>query len=524
MMNIKKRGLLASAGAIVTAAALALGGAIAAHAAPVAEMPSTAGLIITKLEQPDNAGAPATGLPQTTNQAVIPGVSFEAVQVPLSHDPLTNDGQKEIAGVTLAQAKADTVGISASRTGVTDAAGQIHWQTAANDSVRDGLDLEAGLWLIRETAAPAGVVPSGDFLVAVPLTHPTDRNTWLNTIYIYPKNRTVEGSKTVENLESFVVGDTVTWTIDLDNPSPRDTGSGEYYPADMLRVVDVLDEAFLTTAIDGSGMSVTAPSGFVSPTDYTVEVVSDAGYSTVTLDFTEAGLAKLAATPTQNVVMTLDTVIEQAGVIENSARFFSSKAQTTPRETTTSTMKYGDYALVKLSEGSPEGVTPSLAGAEFMVFTSKDDALAAQRGDQAALARAAKPDVTVPGYDPATGVWTTDAAGRVDISGLRYSGFANGESFGTADPRFVTYWLVETKSLPDHQLLAEPVSFIIDEHSNTSLHGQTIVNQFDRGGFLLPLTGGTGTLLLTVGGLVLLATVLVIARRRRSVLADAATA
>lgn len=523
MMNIKKRGLLASAGALVTAAALALGGAIAAHAATASEMPPASGLIITKLEQPDEPGTPATGLPQASGQAVIPGVSFEAVRVPLAKNPLTNEGQKEIAGTTLAQAKAATVGVAAARTGVTDANGQIHWQTAAPEAVRDGLDLEAGLWLIRETAAPAGVVPSGDFLVAVPLTHPTDRNTWLNTIYVYPKNRTVGGSKTVENLKSFVVGDTVTWTIDLDNPSPRDTGTGEYYPADMLRVVDVLDDAFLTTAPDGSGMTVTAPSGLVKPTDYTVGVVSEAGHSTVTLDFTDAGLAKLAETPAQNVVMTLDTVVEQAGVIENSARFFSSKTQTTPRETTTSTMKYGNYALVKLSAGAPADVTTSLAGAEFMVFTSEDDALAAKRGDEAALARAVRPNVTVPGYDRATGVWTTNGDGRVDISGLRYSGFANGESFGKNDPRFVNYWLVETRALTDHQLLAEPVSFVVDENSSTPLHGQTIVNQYDRGGFLLPLTGGAGTVLLSVGGVVLLVAVLVIARRRRGAIAAAPT-
>lgn len=514
MSHIQKRGLLASAGALVTAAALVLGGAAAAQAVTSSEMPKSSGFVITKLEQPDENGAPATGLPQTSDLAVIPGVTFEAYQVPLENDPLSNAGQKEIAGTTLAQAQAKIAGLAASRDGVTDSAGQIHWQSSAAAQQKDGEDLEAGLWLVRETATPAGVVPSGDFIVGVPLTHPTERNTWLDTIYVYPKNHTVGGSKTVENTENFVVGDTVTWTITIDNPSGRDN-NGEYYAADMLRVTDELDDAFLTTATDGSGMNVTAPAGLVKGTHYEVNVTAAGGKSTVTVNFTDTGLAKLVETPTAPVVMQLQTKIEQAGVIENSARFTTSESQTTPGEIPGTSMKYGDYALVKLSEGAPEGTTPSLAGAEFMVFTSEADALAAKAGDQAALERAVRPNVTVPGYDPVAGTWTTNDAGRVDISGLRYSGFANGESFGPSDSRYVTYWLVETKALADHQLLAQPVSFIVDEDSATQ-SSETIVNQYNREGFVLPLTGGTGTLMLTIAGLVLLATVLAVARRRRN--------
>ncbi|KAM9863412.1 SpaH/EbpB family LPXTG-anchored major pilin [Leucobacter sp. BZR 635] len=514
MFEIRKRGLFASAAAFATAVALALGGAVSAQATTNSTMPESSGLVITKLEQPDTSGVPATGLPQTSDLPAIPGVGFEAYQVPLENDPLTNDGQREIAGFTLAEAQAAVAGASAGRTGVTDANGQIHWQTAAAEGQRDGQDLQAGLWLVRETSTPAGVVPAGDFIVAVPLTHPTERNTWLDTIYVYPKNHTVTGSKTVDNDGEFVVGDTVTWTITIDNPSARDTTTGEYFAADMLQVVDELTEAYLTTALDGSGMTVTAPAGLVKGTHYEVTVVSDGGKRTVTVDFTEAGLAKLVETPTAAVVLKLETKIEQVGVIENSARFSTSTSQTTPGEIPGTSMKYGSYALVKLSEGAPEESAVSLAGAEFMVFTSEEDALAAKAGDQAALDRAVRPEVTVPGYDRDAGTWTTNADGRVDITGLRYSGFADGESFGESDDRYVTYWLVETQSLDGHQLLAQPVSFIVDEDSATQT-AETIVNQYDRGGFVLPLTGGTGTLLLTIGGIALLITVLLIARRRQ---------
>lgn len=512
MSNFNKRGLLASVGALVTVAALALGGAAAAQASS-AKMPDRSGLIITKLEQPESSGAAATGLPQESDLPPIAGVTFEAMRVPLLGDPMTNEGRTEIANTTLADAQNLVGDAPADRTGVTDAAGEIHWQTSAAAGKKDGEDLEAGLWLVRETQSPAGVVPAGDFLVGLPLTDPSDRSKWLNTVYVYPKNHTVEGTKEAEDTGDLSVGSTVTWAITIDNPSPRNTGTGEYGPADMFRVIDELTEEYLTTPMDGSGLTVTQPAGLNKGGDYTVNVASTGGKRIVTVDFTAAGLNKIAAVPTQQVVLKLETLIVKGGVIENSARFYTSETQTDAKEIPGKEIKLGDYALTKKSEGAPAGTTPNLAGAEFMVFSNEEDAIAANNGDQAARERAVRPDVSVPGYDKAAGTWTTNSDGRVDVIGLRYSGFAEGESFGEGDPRYITYWLVETLSLEGHQMLSQPISFIIDGDSATQ-DTQTIVNQYDRGGFVLPLTGGTGTLLLTLAGLALLVTVLAVARKR----------
>lgn len=503
MLNIKKRGLLASAGALVTAVALAFGGAAAAQAAPVDTMPETSGLVITKLEQPAENGAAATGLEQTGLTAkAIEGVTFEAYKVPLTKNPMSNEGQQEIAGTTLAAAKAAVASKSADRTGITDAAGVVRWEGAQA--------LDAGLWLVRETNTPAGVVAAGDFLVAAPLTHPTNLNTWLDTIYVYPKNHTVLGQKTVENAADLKVGDTVTWTITVDNPSPRDNATGAYIATDKLQIVDVLDDAFLKTAADGSGVKVTAPAGLAFGDDYTVNVAAAGGKSTVTIDFTAKGLAKVAAAATADVVLTLDTVVTQPGEIKNVAHFYSSKSQTEPKEIPGTEVKYGNYALIKKSEGAPEGKTANLAGAEFMVFASAADARAAVNGDADALAKALKPAAG----SHTDGVWTTNADGRVDITGLRYSNFADGKEIAKGQPGYQSYWLVETKALQDHQLLAEPVEFVVTKESATQTT-QTIVNQYDRGGFVLPLTGGTGTIMLTVAGIALLAVVLIVARRRQ---------
>ncbi|GAA1326774.1 hypothetical protein GCM10020360_23300 [Nonlabens tegetincola] len=498
----------------MTVVALALGGSVAAQASTV-KMPDRSGLIITKHEQPDEAGTPATGLPQDTGLPVIPGVTFEAYQVPLNNDPMTDAGRAEIAGIDLAEAQGKVSGVAATRSGTTDAQGQIHWQSSAAPGQKDGEDLGAGLWLVRETAAPAGVIRAGDFLVAVPLTDPTNGEQWLNTIYVYPKNQTVEGEKTVDNESDFTVGSTVTWRISIDNPSPFNALTGAYEPAEMFRVVDVLRDEYLSTDATGQDFTVVSPAGMVWGQDYTVTVEpgQSAGTTALTLEYTASGLDRLAEAPTERAVMELKTLVVKGGVIENSAQFWTSESQGEPGEIPGTSMKYGDYALIKKSAGTPVGALPSLSGAEFMVFTTEQDALDAQNDVPGAKDKAVRPAVNVPGYDPVAGTWTTNADGRVDITGLRYSGFANGESFGPGDPRYVTYWLVETRALEGHQLLAQPFSFIIDEDSATQTT-EEIVNQYDRNGFVLPLTGGAGTLVLTIAGLALLATVLVVARRR----------
>lgn len=539
MSTRTQRGLLTGLSAVVVAAALALGGGVAANAAPVNEMPDSSDIIITKTEQP-STGVAANGLPQTPPGAPIEHVFFEAYAVPVAGTPGTNAWQQAIAGTNLAQAQA-AIGATptAAFSGETDIDGVIRWN-----------DVPWGLYLVRETGAPSDVIRAGDFLVAVPLTDPASAGgaltSWLDEIYVYPKNGRSDVEKTVENAEQLKVGDTVTWIIDTAIPDVRDQTTGAFLATDRFEIHDVLTDSQLSTT--AAGVNVTSPAGFVKGAagDYTVESAT-AGMAPNTTTtwkvvFTQAGRDKLAAAltahaadtdpdkgPAPRVLVTLDTLVKSVGEIPNSALVFpngSSITENTPLESDPSTVKYGSYALQKQSQGVPDGTTPNLAGAEFMVFASEAAALAADPAD--AIKPAGNP----------TGVWTTDAQGRVDLSGLRYSDFADGEpqtkfldapgqtcadkNVGPAsatcvvNAKFQTYWLVETKALQNHQLLAEPHPFIVNADSaSTTTQTEAIVNQYNRNGFVLPLTGGTGTLLLTIGGIALLAIVLVAARRRR---------
>ena len=92
-----------------------------------------------------------------------------------------------------------------------------------------------------------------------------------------------------------------------------------------------------------------------------------------------------------------------------------------------------------------------------------------------------------------------------------------GDDGTTCEPnvKFQTYWLVEVTALDGHQLLSEPIEFTVNAATTALTSQQTVENQENRNGFVLPLTGGMGTAFLTIGGLALLALVLIVARRRR---------
>lgn len=525
MSTSKKRGLLASAAALVTAATLALGGSVVASAATVTDMPSESGVIITKLEQPSSPGDRATGeqLPDLAGYTPINGVTFEAYAVPVVDGddnpiaPGTNEWQEAVVDMTVGAAQTLVGGSpTAVRTGVTANGGVIIWETGTTGN--QGASLDRGLYLIRETAAPVGVIPSGDFLLAVPLTNPSDLDKWLTTIYVYPKNGNVSGVKTVVNAEDYVVGNTVTWTINLNNPSAFDAESGNYLPATRFEILDTLDNAFLTTTV--GGVNVNLPGGLLNGTDYTVTLTPGTGASPdntpvgstlVEIKFTEDGLDALAAArnsvpPVTNVSITIDTVVQQVGVIENSARFFSALSQTVPKDIPGEEVKYGN---IKLKKESTDEEVENLSGAEFRVYLT----------EAAARAKSNLPydaDTHETGYlttkENSTGLWVTNIDGEVVLGGFRYSGSADGDDFDDSDLRYQYYWLVETKALSGHQLLGEPIQFVVDSHDG--LKEYEVINSKD-GGFLLPLTGGTGTLLLTLGGIALLALVLLVVVRRR---------
>lgn len=522
MLNFTTRGRLQAASALIISTVLVLfvalfGGSSAnAQSQPI---PDKVPVTITKLSQPGALGTAATGellsaLP--AGATPIRGVVFDYYLVENTGadgtaDIGTIEGQRDAASLTPA-----TATIPGSATGsflATSPAGE----TTAT--------LPRGLYVVQEDpeSVPAGVTAAAPFMLAVPLTDPTKLDEWLDHIYVYPKNSQIDAEKTVENADDLIVGDTVTWTINADIPrveNPAYNGSNAQFIApDYFRIDDTLqaDQLVLAPVFNaGSNTGIRVTAGTTSETTLLVEgthygITEDSstpGANTYQILFTQAGREALAAAvnldPIAKVSVKLDTTVLAAEVIENTASIFpnqNSVTQNDPLVTPAEDVRYGSYNFQKRSTDA--GVT-DLSGAQFRVYSDPEDAQALENH-------------LVPTTGPADGLWTTNEAGEISINGLRFSGYADGEAFGDGDSRYVTYYLVEVQALGGHQLLAEPVPFIVDETTGASTpwtSDETIVNQATTGAFVLPLTGGSGTAMLTIAGILILAVVLFLARRR----------
>lgn len=504
MKHSKKRGILAALGAMATAVTLALGGSVAANAQSQ-PVPESSQVTITKIAQPDTLGDPATGLEQDVAGNGIGGVVFDYYLVTETglggaNDIGTNQGQSFAAGLTAADAP-----IGDEPTGSFPATQTPSGVTTAT--------LPRGLYVIQEDPAtvPAGVTAAAPFLLSVPLTDPENLDAWLDHIYVYPKNSQISGEKTVVNsgADQLTVGSDVTWTITADIPRVENpAGTPAFIAPDLFRIDDTLQDDQL--AYVGAVVTAGAGSPLTEDEDFTVTPVpSDpAGSTTYQILFTEQGREALAeavnADSAAQVSVELTTTVLTAAVIENSANVYPNQDSVTednPLMIPGTDVRYGSVNFAKLS-GS-DAIT-DLSGAVFELYTTR---AAAEGLDQAA--RVTPTD----NAGDVQGQWTSDAEGKFSIEGLRFSGYADGESFDDTDERYQSYWLVEVTALDGHQLLAEPLEITVTGDADGD--GFEIVNQPNEGGFELPLTGGTGTAIFTIGGILILGAVLFLVVRSR---------
>jgi len=430
-------------------------------------------------------GAPADGAPQSTaglgaNRA---GVEFTARQVTHIGGEAVNllmlRGWELAAGLSAADAIAGT--------GVTLGAPTV---TTTNAQGLATKNLPIGLYLVTETATPAGVVSGFPFLVTLPLTNPVGDG-WLHDVWVYPKADDVTINKTVDVAGSYALGDTVTWTLTADIPRGPNPVTG-------FMIVDPID-----ARLSVSNVAVSLTGGPVTLIAAHFNTVQADGQ--VRVQFTPAGLAQLNAAnlgATQQVQVVITTQVNSVGtgatggIIENQAWLFPSTeaiANFTPGAnplvpgnpfppivSPTPDTRWGGVDVTKASALTGNGLVAS-----YQVFRTEADA------------RAGVNPVVVPGaalHPNGGSVWTTNAQGQVSIDGLRISEFGvpgtTGAAGNTAHAH-AGFWLVEVLAPVGYELLAEPLFF----HVNNIVDGVAdiqIVNVPANAGFLLPLTGGEG--------------------------------
>lgn len=508
-MNIFKRSLVAAfATGIVLTGANAGAVAIAQENAVQQDAPkanpalinkdANASLTIHKRATPETQREPGNGLENTSDLGPgLEGAEFQIYKVK-GIDLTTNEGWKKAT-----QLKAADIDIKKDVDLVKTVT------TGPNGDVTEELAL--GLYYVVETKAPAGHnIDTAPFLVALPMTHPTELNTWNYNVHVYPKNRKVENpeepTKTVDDA-NIKVGDTITYT----GTAPVQ----KYQTLTQFKISDIYDATRITPV--GNGVVAVRIVGtrqgqeaheLLNSTDYQV-VPGDGQLDTY---LTESGIKKLnefeALTDrkvevdlkfTVNELIAQDkdaaAILNRLGVIQKNTGTPGENPPdkpTPPENPQWPRSYYGNVEITKKGTGA-DG-EKLLEGVTFDVYRCDSPS-----------SLDTKPLIT--------GV-TTNAQGIARISGLQANNWVNNKEWPldnkdtAGDPRaFIAYCLVETKTAPGHELLAEPVQFQIkadDANRTVRLTALEVKNNPHNGGFNLPLTGGQGVLFLLAGGVLLL--------------------
>ncbi len=492
-MNIKIYGqrLRKTLTAIAVVLLALLGTTTATSAAPTIDASAKGSIVIHKLKNAPTGMDRDNGLPNATIDPVahppIEGVTF-SVQRITDVDLATNAGwetlEQKNASFTPRDGQ-DGYGL-----------GQANLDTATTlNTLADGTatfsDLSVGAYLVKETAVPAGsgLTPVQPFIVTIPMSHPTNLNTWLYDIHVYPKNPAAAVTKAVTEGNSLALGENVTWTIKADVPAGANPITG-------FRVEDNLDAklGYVSTAVSVTDCpaGTTAPS-LASPADFTLTApaVGDAGQ--VKVEFTPTGDLKLESARSCKVTIDIVTAVEQIGEITNKADFFPNGGVSAVTDSTPAQIKFGTHLVKKVKA---EDATAGLPGAEFSVFRSKSDAESRTN------------PISING----TSVFTSDADGDVVIAGLRFSNFKDGAAVAAGGAGEQKYWLLELKAPTGYELLAQPLEFSVDSVAGTT--AVEVKNVKKNAGFELPFTGGTGSTMAVVAGALLIATSFAILVRR----------
>ena len=499
---------------------LLLGGGVAAQAAP--SFPTENGSItIHKFEQPAANGPSNDGLElpsdATNGWKPLAGAEFTAKQVP-GLDLSTNEGWLAAQKLTVDEAAVAVKDVVGKKSGLTNEQG-----------LATILDLPLGMYFVEETTTPSGHIGAAPFLVAIPMTHPTDLNSWITNVHVYPKNALI-GSKNVDDKDAIKIGDEITWTIRGAVQAPASGQSITGYA-----IADKLDKK-LTYGAKPAVATITVPGAagqLLADTDY--KVTHFAATNTVAAILTDSGLAKLTSAkkenPTTQVQLDISTTVNAVGEITNEGLIFPNgesvdqnfgddptgpggptdptdpekpgcveNCYTTPGTET----KWGNIDFTKVDG---ESTAKGLAGAEFQIY-AVDPAT-----------QGARPlTFTVDGKP--TDTFVSKADGKVQITGLRYSNWVNGAAIADDHADFQPYWIVETKAPAGYELLAKPIKVKVNEKVQVLEGAGTgdltnIVNVKKNAGFELPLTGSSGTLLLTAGGILLVVVGGALAIRRK---------
>lgn len=444
--------------------------------------------------------------------------------------------------------------------GTYDITGQTPVATVTSEADADGVTasgLSVALYYVVESTTPEGYTGSKPFFITLPMTDPSN-GAWDYDLDVYPKNDKIadnhkavkDGNTTNTEQSSVKVGDTLTYEVSTNVPNYGDvvgapaSGTTTYTAPDRTTDHNDLpsfwvDDYFVSNLEKVAVKSVNLAGKDLETADYGVKTVANAdGTTSVRVYLTESGLDKAAASNGAAIIVSYTAVVKSvpdSGEIENQAytvpgpkpssgsekpTFEPTEPPSTPptnpeEPTNTVVSKFGKIRISKIASDTSK----TLADAQFDVYRAKltyaDDGKTITATSCAAAdlkGATSLATLTTDGNGQAVSDWLqvsnwyNDAVEKAD--GGNNEGYLDGGQYA-AKYGDLPYCLVETKAPAGYQLLAEPIKFELTEVGAVVDPAEAytytkIENQPDNLQNRLPLTGGAGTALFSVAGLVLI--------------------
>lgn len=374
--------------------------------------------------------------------------------------------------------------------------------TAADTGSTGATTVEMGIYLVKETTTPSGYVASKPFIVSVPSSDNYSNNKpgqvgtagedWTYDITAQPKNSSQPIKKeTTDEDKTAGIGDIVPYTITTQIPN-----YGTEYTNPKFVIYDKmsnglrLNQNSITVNLEGETIPIVAGEDTFSIA-YNVDDDTETNRTfeiTFTESFIKTNIGKEIVV-NYNAEVTKEAVYiigNKAGIDYNHA-----PGQDSNKETEEEKVYTFGIDLTKKDANSKIG----LNDAEFKLSdgTDKEIKFVVNNGN-----------VVVNENETLSTVTIDEEDGKLIIKGLPAG----------------TYTLTETKSPAGYTLLTQPITIVINAKDDGTFDSATIdgtpvttgvnngmipVEVNNSKGFSLPSTGGMGTYLFTIGGIVIMA-------------------
>lgn len=347
--------------------------------------------------------------------------------------------------------------------------------------------------------------------------HARTENGIADAIHVYPKN--TEDKPTVDKFvvnkegkdvkeASFDKDEEHTWAI----PATIPTGFKDY---EVFKLTDVIDARL--SYKQGQEVKVTVPEKtditLEEGKDYTVTAPTEEKGGTLVIEFTKAGIQKLAAAEGLKVraefVTTINEDADMSVNIPNDVTLEyghnpDSTGKTNPGEKPR--VYTGGKKFIKIDSSQAD---KALKDAKFVVQNADGKYLVEKDGKYSwkEIPNAKAADLA---KDTDLKVLTSGEDGTFEIKGLKYD-----------RPNGTKYKLVEVAAPANYALLDDPIEFTVDDtsYNATPAQGDAAAvpadpQKVDNKPLTIPQTGGMGTMIFMVAGLALMGGAFIAMRKR----------